>query len=116
MHQGIGMFSNDLFGTNIPEENILRTAARKVGRAIGGERGEKVGAAAYDTANFLATAYSIGGGVKEVLSLTSKTLGAEAKITKLAAPYSGHQSLLICIKLNELCRRWWSVNRFPKHG
>ena len=83
---GIGMFSNDLFGTNIPEENILRTAARKVGRAIGGERGEKVGAAAYDTANFLATAYSIGGGVKEVLSLTSKTLGAEAKITKLAAP------------------------------
>ena len=83
---GIGMVSNDLFGTNMPEENILRTAAREVGRAIGGERGEKVGAAAYDTANFLATAYSIGGGVKEVLSLTSKTLGAEAKITKLAAP------------------------------
>ena len=116
---GIGMFSNDLFGTNIPEENILRTAARKVGRAIGGERGEKVGAAAYDTANFLATAYSIGGGVKEVLSLTSKTLGAEAKITKLAAPifrpsvftdmYKIERAMSPLVECKPLPKTWVSV-------
>ena len=63
----------------------------------------------------LATAYSIGGGEKEVLSLTSKTLGAEAKITKLAAPIIGpaFSSFFDNYKIERGCG-WWSVNRFPK--
>ena len=86
---GVNTTINHLAGTNLPEENVLRTASRKVGRAIGGKRGERVGAAVYDTVNAVATIYSVFGGGSTALSKTAKALGTEVKITKLSATMIG---------------------------
>ena len=86
---GVNTTINHLAGTNLPEENVLRTASRKVGRAIGGKRGERVGVAVYDTVNAVATIYSVFGGGSTALSKTAKALGTEVKITKLSATMIG---------------------------
>ena len=79
---GSATIINDLTGSNFSEENIIRTAVRKVGAAIGGETGENIAATMYDVANTAATVYSVVGGGGTALSKTASALGNQVKITK----------------------------------
>jgi hypothetical protein len=80
---GVNQVINDVADTNLPEENVFRTASKEVGKVIGGEKGEKVGAFVYDIADTAATAYSIIGGSATVVQKTATALGKTAKITKI---------------------------------
>ena len=79
---GIAEFSNDVFGTNFHEENVIRTTSRYIGKAVGGQAGEQIASTIYDCADFAATVYSIGGGGKTVLTKTAKALGKEVNLVK----------------------------------
>ena len=57
--QGIGQIVNDVTKTNVlREDNIVRTAVKDVGRAIGGDTGAKIAGGAYDVAAVAANLYA----------------------------------------------------------
>ena len=57
--QGIGQIVNDVTKTNVlREDNIIRTAVKDVGRAIGGDTGAKITGGAYDVAAVAANLYA----------------------------------------------------------
>lgn len=57
--QGVGQIVNDVSkSTVMREDNIARTGAESVGRAVGGETGAKVAGVVYDTAVVAANVYA----------------------------------------------------------
>ena len=57
--QGIGQIVNDVTKTNVlREDNIVRTAVKDVGHAIGGDTGAKIAGGAYDVAIIAASVYT----------------------------------------------------------
>ncbi len=57
--QGIGQIVNDVTKSNVMrEDNIVRTGVKSIGKAIGGETGEKVAAGFYDAAVVAANLYA----------------------------------------------------------
>ena len=57
--QGIGQIVNSVTKTNVlREDNIVKTSVKSVGRAIGGEKGEKIAGGAYDVAAAAANIYA----------------------------------------------------------
>ena len=57
--QGVGQIVNDVTKSNVMrEDNIVRTGVKSIGKAIGGEPGEKVASGVYDTAAFVANLYA----------------------------------------------------------
>ena len=57
--QGVGQIVNDVTKSSVMrEDNIIRTGAKSIGKAIGGKTGEKVAGAVYDTAVVAANLYT----------------------------------------------------------
>lgn len=79
---GVAKISNSARGTNLNEENFMKTGMRSIGGLIGGKTGESIGNGAYNVANIAATAYSIIGGGATGLSKTVSTLRSSGKVIK----------------------------------
>lgn len=57
--QGVGQIVNDVTQSNVMrEDNIVRTGVKSVGKAIGGETGEKIAGTTYDIAVVAANLYT----------------------------------------------------------
>ena len=62
---GAGQIINDVSNSNVmPEENAIKTSAKAIGKAIGGDTGEKVAGGVYDVADAAASIYAAGAGLR----------------------------------------------------
>lgn len=62
---GAGQIINDVSNSNVmPEENALKTSAKAIGKALGGDTGEKVAGGVYDVVDTAASIYSAGAGAR----------------------------------------------------
>jgi len=63
VYSGIAQSYNGLSNSNsLPEENPVRTRVREVSKAVGGNRGEEIGADVYDALDIATSFYSVVGG------------------------------------------------------
>ena len=83
---GAGQIINDVSNSNVmPEENALKTSAKAIGKALGGDTGEKVAGGVYDVANTAATVYSGTGPAKAATDALHKAgiIGKTVPISKV---------------------------------
>ena len=83
---GAGQIINDVSNSNVmPEENAIKTSAKAIGKAIGGDTGEKVAGGVYDVANTAATIYSGTGPAKAATDALHKAgiIGKTVPISKV---------------------------------
>lgn len=115
---GTAQIINDVAGTSIHEENLLRTTSKKIGELIGGNTGQKIAATVYDTADTVASLYSIVGGGTAALSKTASALGKTAKITQQTFSMAKYSKFFnsytvdaggIAIKCIQLPKTWFKV-------
>ncbi len=85
---------NDVTNEQIlPEENLIKTACKSVGEAIGGEAGEAVGATVYDVANTVADVVSIASSVTSSIK-TASTISSAVSTSKNDIPYCKSRFIL----------------------
>ena len=85
---------------SLPEENLIRTGMKALGRFIAGEKGQKVAEVVYDVADLAATVYSIGSGINAISQSTAKIAKTRAFANR-HVQWSAIQLSIICILSRE---------------
>ena len=125
-YSGFAQIYNHRAGVEIlHEENWIRTGAKALGKAIAGEKGQKAAEVIYDTADFVSTVCSIGGGVKAIGQTASKVAKttslqkyafAAGKKSKFYNMFSSQRALSPIKEIVTLPKPWFRITNMVGAG